>query len=223
MTATSLRGDDSVADVKKVAEGNKYEASRSVNASQPEQDHVTMHSCPCCGKEAKLICTRCHTQRYCSRSCQQVHWKEGHKQRCQSISGRTVLVDLDNRSENQIWESSGSSNATWQALQQDRHDRQENKDIMASAVTSSSSFKKLFPLKVQVALNNPIAPMMCYDESRSLNSLIHYPNCKKARLLDRTIRENGEAGGAKAYFNASIRSDGRLVIYLDQRWGVLHW
>jgi hypothetical protein len=80
----------------------------------------------------------------------------------------------------------------------------------------------LFALKIQVSLSTAFAPMVCYDEGRSFHNLIHPQNCRKAKFLDRTIREYGDAGGAKAYFNVTVK-DGKLVIYLDQRLGNLEW
>jgi hypothetical protein len=83
-----------------------------------------------------------------------------------------------------------------------------------------------FPLKIQVALHSPIgvAPMMCYNESRSVQCLIHKQNCTKAQLLEKTIRQRGEMGGAKAFFNASLRQkDGALAIEIDHFLGLLPW
>ncbi len=57
-------------------------------------DTIQRSWCPSCGNEAKLICTRCRSQKYCSKICQRNHWLSFHKQECRSIDGRIVIVDF---------------------------------------------------------------------------------------------------------------------------------
>ena len=174
------------------------ESAKEQNSTAPngaaEEDIV---HCPCCGKQANLLCTRCRVQKYCSRDCQKTHWLAQHKKECQSIDGRTILVDLLEEENNQ-------------------------------EAPANIPLEKKFVLKVQVALgtNSPTAvksPMMAYDQSKSVFYLISRGNCRKATLLDRTVRAHGQAGGAKAYFNAKIRSDRKMIVYLDQRHTNLEW
>lgn len=81
-----------------------------------------------------------------------------------------------------------------------------------------------FILKVQVALNSKVSPMIGYDYSRSIYYLINSSNCKQSQLLERTIRTTGDVMGSKAYFNAKIRTrDNKLIIFLDQRHKNLAW
>jgi hypothetical protein len=60
-------------------------------------------TCPCCGKQSKLLCTRCRSQRYCSRDCQKSHWASHHKSSCKSVvantNGRSIVVDLEEMEE----------------------------------------------------------------------------------------------------------------------------
>ena len=42
---------------------------------------------PGCVKPATKTCAKCHTARYCSRSCQLTDWKSGHKSTCESLIG----------------------------------------------------------------------------------------------------------------------------------------
>ena len=52
--------------------------------------------CSCCspmcsveksdGGKDLLKCSRCKTARYCSKECQRYHWKNGHKQLCNSLT-----------------------------------------------------------------------------------------------------------------------------------------
>jgi MYND finger len=191
--------------------------------------------CPSCGKqEATLLCTRCRMQRYCSRECQKADWKKSHKQQCTSNSttttttttlspkgggdssnhptgrGRIVLVKLQH--------SGDEGPATTKNNSKSPPGGGEN--------VGGGGGDVCFPLKIQVALHSPIgvAPMMCYNESRSVQCLIHKQNCTKAQLLEKTIRQRGEMGGAKAFFNASLRQkDGALAIEIDHSLGLLPW
>lgn len=158
-------------------------------------DELVIHnSCPCCGNDAKLICTQCRSQKYCSVACQKAHWIDGgHKKQCQSVEGRTVLVDVTEE---------GSPEA-----------------LPPDAISLN-----VFILKVQVALNSSVSPMIAYDYSRSVYYLISAENCKKSKLLDRTIRRTGDVMGSKAYFDAKFRArDKKLIIFLDQRHINLTW
>lgn len=47
------------------------------------EENKTCHFCLMQGQQL-LICSRCRTVRYCSRSCQKAHWKEVHRQECHS-------------------------------------------------------------------------------------------------------------------------------------------
>ena len=42
---------------------------------------------PGCTVAATKTCGKCHTARYCSRSCQVEDWKSGHKRSCESLIG----------------------------------------------------------------------------------------------------------------------------------------
>lgn len=40
------------------------------------------HVCNVCCLEAKSVCGNCHSRRYCSKACQEIDWKSGHKKIC---------------------------------------------------------------------------------------------------------------------------------------------
>jgi hypothetical protein len=65
-------------------------------SSSEEQEVQLNDNCPCCGKVAKLLCTRCRAMRYCSRLCQKNDWPH-HKKKgnCVPLEGPTVIVDLE--------------------------------------------------------------------------------------------------------------------------------
>ncbi|XVF48215.1 hypothetical protein PTKIN_Ptkin03bG0171900 [Pterospermum kingtungense] len=46
--------------------------------------------CAVCSIPASKKCSRCKSVRYCSTTCQQVHWKDGHKTNCKVDSAQTV-------------------------------------------------------------------------------------------------------------------------------------
>lgn len=172
---------------------------RTTSTSEPNS------LCPSCGKEAKLLCTRCRVQKYCSQTCQQNHWSTIHKRECVSIEGRTIIVDVHDDDN-------------------DKTNNNSTNDSPPSTQLAKSDNLNFFILKVQVALNSKVSPMIGYDYSRSVYYLINATNCKKSQLLDHTIRTTGDVQGSKAYFNAKIRArDLKLIIYLDQRHSNLGW
>ena len=220
----------------------------SLNENDIETSNTSM--CPCCDKPAKLLCTRCRAQRYCSKVCQKSHWINGHKQECKSKDGRIILVDLDPEFMQNILEKTpqstspaSSSNSIDGSIMISTTGRPR-----ATALSESNNFQSLlqllcgkkFPLKIQAALQGPDdhPPMMCYNEKRNFRYFIHAGNCKKAHLLENTIRNSGLLDGAKLYCKAEIQipppspqqpkqSTGgvraKLAIYLDQQLGSLPW
>lgn len=143
-------------------------------------------ACPCCGQPATLLCTRCRSQKYCSPSCQKTHWLVGGHRK-QCQSVEGQTVVVDVTADDSLEDS--------------------------RCITSSGA---AFALKVQVPLNSSVSPMIAYDQSRSVYYLINPSNCKKARSLDRMIRQTGDVMGSKAYFKAKVRNrDHKLVIYVE--------
>ncbi|XVF35722.1 hypothetical protein REPUB_Repub18cG0170700 [Reevesia pubescens] len=49
-----------------------------------------LSSCAVCSNPASKKCSRCKSVRYCSSTCQQVHWKAGHKTNCKVNSAQTA-------------------------------------------------------------------------------------------------------------------------------------
>ena len=51
------------------------------------------HKCHNCRKEADkmLKCGGCENFRYCSKECQKIKWKEGHKRKCANLNATVVL------------------------------------------------------------------------------------------------------------------------------------
>lgn len=192
-----------------VQNGSGIAAASTTTISTPSSStSEPSASCPSCGKEAKLLCTRCRLQKYCSQECQKLHWSTIHKRECQSIEGRTILVDVQDDDPN------NNSNAQQASLS----------SSSSEALVDHVHGNQVFILKIQVALNSKISPMIAYDQSRSVYYMINATNCKKSQLLDHTIRTTGDVQGSKAYFNAKIRArDLKLIIYLDQRHGNLGW
>ncbi|GMI95132.1 ubiquitin-specific protease 19 [Hibiscus trionum] len=47
-------------------------------------------ACAVCSNPAPKKCSRCKSVRYCSLTCQQVHWKDGHKTKCKVSSAQTA-------------------------------------------------------------------------------------------------------------------------------------
>ena len=47
-----------------------------------EKAFQRLDSCPVCGNQAVAACSRCKKVRYCSASCQRMHWKLSHKREC---------------------------------------------------------------------------------------------------------------------------------------------
>lgn len=111
-------------------------------------------------------------------------------------------------------------------VQDDHSNHNKNADAQQSQLVAQSVHPNntVFIVKVQVALNSKVSPMIAYDYSRSVYYLINATNCKKSQLLDHTIRSTGDVQGSKAYFNAKIRArDFKLIIFLDQRHANLGW
>ena len=55
--------------------------------SAPKTPAIEMkHSCsfPMCRKSAHMGCSKCKKVRYCSKECQKIHWKNGHKTECKT-------------------------------------------------------------------------------------------------------------------------------------------
>jgi hypothetical protein len=197
----------------------------AIGGSRSTNDPVV---CPSCGtQEATLLCTRCRMQRYCSRECQKADWKKSHRQQCISTTTTTTTTTTPGQKG-----GSSSNNPTGRRIivVKFQHSGDEGPSTTTNNSNNISSSPGggyvCFPLKIQVALSSPIgvAPMMCYNESRSFQCLIHKQNCTKAHLLEKTIRQCGEMGGAKAFFNASVRQrDGALAIDIDHSLGLLPW
>ena len=49
---------------------------------------------PGCKVTATKTCGKCHTARYCSRSCQVEDWKSGHKRSCESLIGWDASANI---------------------------------------------------------------------------------------------------------------------------------
>ncbi|XP_012455330.1 ubiquitin carboxyl-terminal hydrolase 19 [Gossypium raimondii] len=47
-------------------------------------------TCAVCSNPASKKCSRCKSVRYCSLTCQKVHWKDGHKTKCKVNSAQTA-------------------------------------------------------------------------------------------------------------------------------------
>ena len=53
--------------------------------------------CHVCGKDSEMICSMCKGRRYCSRECQNLHWKE-HKDECFDRNDlKKIVVKLDRK------------------------------------------------------------------------------------------------------------------------------
>ena len=224
----------------------------SANGDIAEIDDVQADNCycPCCGKPATLLCTRCRTQRYCSKECQKSHWIKSHKRQCKSLEGRIIFVDLDQDfMEDLISNANGDTSQLQSSSPVPSSPSSMDGSIMISTTsrprekatttsTSSLLMDRKFAIKVQVALQGPAdhPPMMCYNETRTFRYLIHTGNCTKSRLLEKIIRETGIMDGAKLYFNAKIilrqpllqptvssSGSSKLAIYIDQQLGSLSW
>ena len=50
---------------------------------------------PGCAKRGKSTCMRCKQVRYCSVSCQKIHWKEAHKKECKATTLTRPFVEYD--------------------------------------------------------------------------------------------------------------------------------
>lgn len=49
---------------------------------------------PSCNKESKFRCSRCQAVSYCSRDCQAISWKAGHRQECGHLQTKKIDKDL---------------------------------------------------------------------------------------------------------------------------------
>ncbi|KAE8701580.1 Ubiquitin carboxyl-terminal hydrolase 19 [Hibiscus syriacus] len=58
--------------------------------SIPIDSNGDVSTCAVCSNPAPKKCSRCKSVRYCSLTCQQVHWKDGHKTKCKVNSTQTA-------------------------------------------------------------------------------------------------------------------------------------
>lgn len=176
--------------------------------------------CPGCGREATLNCSRCSKQKYCSRDCQKGHWPM-HRKICtpkkktassnETPSGRTASVNIS-----QTGVPSGMHSSIFSL-----RNPTGSASVRNESNAAVSAPEGVFAIKIQVGMFG-FSQMQVYNRTRSFQCSIFEGNCAQAREIDSIIRRNGEAGGLKGYFNATIR-DGKLVIFLDTLLGLLPW
>ncbi|KAM6541955.1 hypothetical protein CsatB_006402 [Cannabis sativa] len=62
--------------------GANFEGGDSTDRSSMPGVLLEDLACAVCGNSAPKKCSRCKSVRYCSQKCQEVHWKNGHKNHC---------------------------------------------------------------------------------------------------------------------------------------------
>ncbi|XP_011495058.1 PREDICTED: probable serine/threonine-protein kinase nek3 [Ceratosolen solmsi marchali] len=65
---------------------NKKSKNEAINETFPgEKEYNINHLCLKCRKLSQIVCSNCKIATYCSRDCQQNHWKEKHYKICKKI------------------------------------------------------------------------------------------------------------------------------------------
>ena len=72
----------------------------------------------------------------------------------------------------------------------------------------------------------PAQPMMVYDRKKQINFMLHAGNAGEDGCLKifKLIREKGEAGGRKGYFNCQVEEGGtKVLIFVDTLLPLQNW
>jgi hypothetical protein len=171
-----------------------------------KQGRAEKRKCAWCKKEeAKFQCSACRVVGYCSKPCQQSHWKMGgHKQRCNELSSDGNAVVLERPSDG-IGEVDGmhSVSLNWRTMK--RH------KAKGYQKPSTVAYGEKFCIKIQCG-ETPITPLMVYDKTRECE---FYYNQGEPGFMEmfKKARAETATNGRKTYIKASFSQDGKLTVY----------
>jgi hypothetical protein len=161
--------------------------------------------CAQCGAVQKLKrCSACQAVAYCSKECQTLHWKSGHKKACAEhrAASKTKCCVVDLTKQSKQVQSKFMTNIS---LRSSRGCC--TSDISKKAILPPALLGKSITVKVQTPMFGNNGTCMVYDKKRSFTIHIDDGNCVSGyrEMVDK-IRADGEMGGLKAYMMAHISS-----------------
>eukprot|EP00978_Attheya_sp_CCMP212_P003707 scaffold7843_cov47-Attheya_sp.AAC.2 len=145
------------------------------------------------------VCARCKVVQYCSRDCQVLDWKGGHKQACKQLEeerGASFELETPPVTENPVMMSFATRQTS----------------------TAQGSYRKpddvavgeQFYIKVQIAIPN--SPLLIYDKSRQCH-FFYPPDLGGYREMYGAAVGERATNGTKAYLKASFDANGNCTVY----------
>lgn len=166
-----------------------------------------------------MKCGRCKIATYCSKACQNVHWKE-HKKLC--CPDETPVGDA------------GTTNANTNEIiikpvvgqEMFNSDTFEKLVVFTGKLPKNVAVNELFDIKVQlpIARGGPFkaeyivnldSDYMLYNKERDLIMYVNDKACAKKRQLGELVAAYAPTNGQKAYFRAKVNEKGHLVVITD--------
>jgi hypothetical protein len=181
-----------------------YISTRDFASARDSGPKGTHSSCDHCSQgNAKNRCTRCGQVFYCSKDCQQAAWPR-HQTVCKSgseklESGDIVTADVTVAPEGMQGFSLAGFNL---------HKPVAKMTMGAVKKIGASTSRKegdVCVIKIQIG-GTLGTPMMVYDHKRMIEFMLHPANASEGGCgkIFHLIREKGEAGGRKGYFNCQV-------------------
>jgi hypothetical protein len=198
-------------ELKSLMQKKSFEVRRARGGG--DQSSSSVDNCAMCGAQASSQqlkhCSRCLSVAYCSKKCQQTHWRE-HKQLCKQK--RKNMQPVQPASANgplgaAPFGAGGGPGYMW-SMGDDRGPRPM--PTRQDALTSLKPGKR-FKVKVQVPIEvGGSSPLYIYNKSRAWTTRMESTDPNYAPLREK-IQTLG-VGGLKGYFSAVVDDDGEVRI-----------
>lgn len=165
----------------------------------------------CCGQSSsKKGCAKCRLSYYCSRKCQELHWKS-HKKVCKGNEKGKVEVEVK-----ELGDGIYSIINTQTFTAEKSHKKPECDKTYEDGI--------IFKVKVQIQLHisdTNRSPLLVYDKSRTFRRMIE-PTDKTYQKIFQRIREDGVMK-VKGFFYASISKSGVFKLQADHMLPPENW
>lgn len=158
------------------------------------------HYCHMTSSNVNQRCGRCKLVYYCSKDCQKLHWKAGHKEVCGDTNNPNngfIIVPLAEETK-LTTNINGETIRIWKG----------------GPPPSDITIDEEFDVKIQVGPPGSCHRMdaMLYNKRRTLFTSIRSTNCSRYDDLCSLIHQFEPFHGRKAYFKAKLQDNGTLFV-----------